>query len=480
MDSQTRHTYIARNSTRGGDSMTSEETNRYHTPPRVPREVQIMTEEGREGLSVATRTLTPTITPSRQDWSYSSGSIASPSSQSASSMPRHPPSRTYHPNAFPLTRTHDSNAFFPSQMQPSRLDRYKTYHPNLYNSPYADRRANCRNVNRRSANCSSANSRRVTCSPTRIHESQCKHQTYDKTKQNELTYSRENQSLVTVSNDCPICKEKLISVANHDIGATVPCGHCFHWQCFQTWKSFSRQSQPECPICRRSASDFIRIFVTSEINKEESKKLDEEVGTALNQLIDENESLKKKQAEMEHKIKRLKEESKTTNGFENLLVSVGSGLQHIGNGITYIGSTIKRGCRRPNDESRFPNNELLSIPSEDSYDSSYESMIDGGDYVVVDSISLEGEEIRDNDSRASIDSLHSSDEHTVDQGNSSDTDELLLEGEDIRDDNNRATFRPIHEDTGSLVFLESFSTLSSERISSYDNEVILSNSLIDT
>jgi hypothetical protein len=66
------------------------------------------------------------------------------------------------------------------------------------------------------------------------------------------------------NNNCVICLESLCS-AEIPIGATVPCGHCFHVECFAGWKHSKRgQSQREslkCPMCNNQTTSFCRIYL---------------------------------------------------------------------------------------------------------------------------------------------------------------------------------------------------------------------------
>jgi hypothetical protein len=66
------------------------------------------------------------------------------------------------------------------------------------------------------------------------------------------------------NNNCVICLESLCA-ADNPIGATVPCGHCFHVECFAGWKHSKRgQSQREslkCPMCNNQTTSFCRIYL---------------------------------------------------------------------------------------------------------------------------------------------------------------------------------------------------------------------------
>jgi uncharacterized protein YoxC len=63
------------------------------------------------------------------------------------------------------------------------------------------------------------------------------------------------------NNNCVICLESLCS-ADIPIGATVPCGHCFHVECFAGWKHSKRgQSNLKCPMCNHPTTAFCRIYL---------------------------------------------------------------------------------------------------------------------------------------------------------------------------------------------------------------------------
>ena len=67
---------------------------------------------------------------------------------------------------------------------------------------------------------------------------------------------------------CPICLESLSS----DIGVIVPCGHCVHRSCFESYRehyaktveapSDSKLPMPPCPMCKRKCKKFHNIFLT--------------------------------------------------------------------------------------------------------------------------------------------------------------------------------------------------------------------------
>ena len=57
-----------------------------------------------------------------------------------------------------------------------------------------------------------------------------------------------------------ICLEALSA---ETIGCSVPCGHCFHVECFQHYKRQTR-GRLACPTCKTETTTFIRIFLDSE------------------------------------------------------------------------------------------------------------------------------------------------------------------------------------------------------------------------
>eukprot|EP00934_Nitzschia_sp_Nitz4_P007605 Nitzschia sp. Nitz4//scaffold77_size91520//50582//51787//NITZ4_004893-RA/size91520-processed-gene-0.34-mRNA-1//1//CDS//3329558000//7595//frame0 len=67
-------------------------------------------------------------------------------------------------------------------------------------------------------------------------------------------------------NTCSICLEPLLVAdssegdENH-IGAAIPCGHCFHVNCFAMWKASRSHQACKCPNCNKPARDCVRIFI---------------------------------------------------------------------------------------------------------------------------------------------------------------------------------------------------------------------------
>jgi len=199
--------------------------------------------------------------------------------------------------------------------------------------------------------------------------------------------------LARISNDCPICMEKLVSVFNHKIGTTVPCGHCFHWDCFQECKSWKLNI---CPICTKPITDFIRIYMTSDFNDENIDIKGEAIDT-LKISLAENDDLKREKRELERKLKVMKDtaeaQKQLVNQIPKAMKDLGINIQRFGNGIHYICYCIKKGCIRRDDEQwlRRNNNQLILIGSSVEDDS--EDNTDDEDISVDNSrISLESTE----------------------------------------------------------------------------------------
>ena len=63
-------------------------------------------------------------------------------------------------------------------------------------------------------------------------------------------------------NTCSICIEPLLSSKEgDDVGTVVPCGHCFHTNCFGCWKA-SQGNRTKCPNCNKPAKNFLKIFIS--------------------------------------------------------------------------------------------------------------------------------------------------------------------------------------------------------------------------
>lgn len=95
--------------------------------------------------------------------------------------------------------------------------------------------------------------------------------TFDESEESTMTLTDMNTNHPTCyeCNECPICMEPLLFNNNNDnivIGTTVPCGHCFHWDCFQQYYRNHQQQEsgsfPTCPVCQEMTFSFIRIYLS--------------------------------------------------------------------------------------------------------------------------------------------------------------------------------------------------------------------------
>lgn len=81
---------------------------------------------------------------------------------------------------------------------------------------------------------------------------------------------------------CPICLEDIFlpnpnsnseasngnsKKENYNIGVTVPCGHLYHYDCFDSWRASqtasrsSRNHNIKCPTCNTKTKDFTRLYL---------------------------------------------------------------------------------------------------------------------------------------------------------------------------------------------------------------------------
>ncbi len=207
---------------------------------------------------------------------------------------------------------------------------------------------------------------------------------------------RKNEICACRRNECPICLESLLSSASEKIGVTVPCGHCFHWDCFQEWQSRSNHHFiTPCPTCARQTHNFIRIYLSTEENRtvkvkevpsvsrrydcsnssssthyhikeliaevrslrQENRKLKEDL-----QIVNENLTILEEDLQIANEdLTILEEDLQIANEdiitlemernirivSENLMSSM---LQSPGQMISYIFSAIKRGCIHSSDD----------------------------------------------------------------------------------------------------------------------------------
>lgn len=221
--------------------------------------------------------------------------------------------------------------------------------------------------------------------------------------------SAPKQPLLHIANDCPICGEKLISITDEKkVGATVPCGHCFHWDCFQKWKhESSRLWKVPCPICMKLTNNFFRIYITTEINRDAVEGVEQEIVDEMKKSSAENDSLKQGIAQLteamddmeecrrenewlKKEVARLKKvtQSNWRPGHDNgsnddnsnamtLHTSLSNGIGQLWRGLQYMRTCALRSCREGDDESQSMsptsntqrNDAFVEYTSEDtSYD----------------------------------------------------------------------------------------------------------------
>lgn len=109
---------------------------------------------------------------------------------------------------------------------------------------------------------------------------------------------------------CPICLEELVS----NIGVAVPCGHCFHRDCYARLKEDSEQRaevmelplQQRCCLCKKKVRKFHNLFLSfdsiklSSTTREQNdrEKLLWEKGKELEKRIIELQSLSADQSDI--------------------------------------------------------------------------------------------------------------------------------------------------------------------------------------
>ena len=88
------------------------------------------------------------------------------------------------------------------------------------------------------------------------------------------------ETLVMSDSNCIICFEALSS---SPVGAVVPCGHCFHQQCFRQWEASSARGsgsrQATCPMCNTKAKVFANLFLDLKANEEEDDDDDDSLSS---------------------------------------------------------------------------------------------------------------------------------------------------------------------------------------------------------
>ena len=101
-------------------------------------------------------------------------------------------------------------------------------------------------------------------------------------------------------NTCSICIEPLLSSKEGgDVGTVVPCGHCFHANCFGCWKA-SQGNRTKCPNCNKPAKNFLKIFISlgedanigddDDLSLSSVEQEEEEEGKKLLRLLELNSS----------------------------------------------------------------------------------------------------------------------------------------------------------------------------------------------
>eukprot|EP00536_Pseudo-nitzschia_multiseries_P011080 jgi/Psemu1/204888/e_gw1.360.2.1 len=47
----------------------------------------------------------------------------------------------------------------------------------------------------------------------------------------------------------------------YNVGATVPCGHLFHYDCFGSWQASKSYGAVKCPTCNVQTQNFVRLYL---------------------------------------------------------------------------------------------------------------------------------------------------------------------------------------------------------------------------
>jgi len=75
----------------------------------------------------------------------------------------------------------------------------------------------------------------------------------------------------TMTEKCPICQEDLLD----NIGVAIPCGHCFHRECYEGFQQNSQQTRNgkhnRCCICKKKVKTFHKIFLSFETSSRSSE-----------------------------------------------------------------------------------------------------------------------------------------------------------------------------------------------------------------
>lgn len=76
------------------------------------------------------------------------------------------------------------------------------------------------------------------------------------------------------------------SESSKKIGTTVPCGHCFHAECFEMWKA-AKRGACKCPNCNVTSKIFLTLFLT--VGAENASNEDDDLSLSSTDEDDNNE-----------------------------------------------------------------------------------------------------------------------------------------------------------------------------------------------
>lgn len=112
-----------------------------------------------------------------------------------------------------------------------------------------------------------------------------------------------------MTDKCSICLEELVG----DIGVAVPCGHCFHRNCFARLKAAANCSHfrtaTKCCVCKRKVKKFHKIYLNipsqccpvEEKTKESIAEMKEE-NSRLQERLEELQALSNDQSDLLFRI----------------------------------------------------------------------------------------------------------------------------------------------------------------------------------
>lgn len=208
--------------------------------------------------------------------------------------------------------------------------------------------------------------------------------------------SQSEHNHVSVVNTCPICQADLCSSANKPIGATVPCGHMFHVDCFRKYMDHNRISRfcsprhlntCKCPTCSTKLTNFVRLYLTCE----EIEVTDDNDAMTPKNRNDIDSEMYKMKATIDQLKKQHEQLSKENEAMKRVKASdpmkeIGKVLSTAKDFIDYVIFNISRGCRRAD----IDHDSYGAISSVLSFD-------DGYDLNISDEISVSTSEITEND-----------------------------------------------------------------------------------